>query len=102
MIMIKKILDWILGKTDKEAKPTELSAEEAARLNKEVEAHLPTVSEPSVPTVETAPVVVKAKYAAADLEKMKKPELEKLVKKHKLEVKARATKSEMITALSKV
>lgn len=101
--MIKKILDWILGKTDKEAKPAELSAAEAAQLNKEIEAHLPATPETQpAPTIKTAPVVVKAKYAAADLEKMKKPELEKLVKKHKLEVKARATKSEMITALSKV
>ena len=97
MIMIKKILDWILGKTDKEAQPATLSASEAERLNKEIAEILPPA-----PAVETAPVVVKTKYKASDLEKMKKDELAALVKKHKLEVKARATKSEMITALSKI
>ena len=103
MIMIKKILDWILGKTDKEAPPATLSASEAERLNKEIAEILPPAPEPQpAPAVETAPVIVKTKYKADALEKMKKDELAALVKKHKLEVKARATKSEMIKALSKV
>lgn len=98
--MIKKILDWILGKTDKEVKPTEISAEEVARLNKEIEAHLPPLEQP--PPVELSPVVVEPKYKQADLEKMKKAELEKLVKKHKLEVKSRSTKAELINALKQI
>jgi hypothetical protein len=98
--MIKKILDWILGKSDKEAKPTELSAEEAARLNKEIEVHLPAANQ-STPQV-LAPVVVEPKYKQAELEKMKKAELEELVKKHNVEVKSRSTKSELITALKQV
>jgi hypothetical protein len=52
--------------------------------------------------VETATVTVSAKYTKTELTKMNKTELLELIAKHGLEVKARASKEELITALSKV
>jgi len=102
--MIKKILDWILGKSDNQAQPKELTADQADQLNKEMSEHLPK-QEPSKgkeTTDQVNPVTVKAKYKRADLEKMTKKVLAELAAKHQLEVKSRATKSELISLLVKV
>lgn len=97
--MIKKILDWILGKNDEKVKPAEVTSVETTAIHHQID----KIDAESKPTVETAPaVVVKTKYKVADLEKMKKAELEALVKKHKLEIKSRSTKSQLISALAKV
>jgi hypothetical protein len=96
--MIKTIIDWIFGKKDSEVKQAE------AQAPYKVEA--PVVEEAKVeapaPIVETAPVTVKAKYKKAELNKMTKKDLLDLVAKHGLEVKSRATKEELVKALSKV
>jgi hypothetical protein len=61
------------------------------------------VTEAVIPAaIETVPVTVKAKYKRVDLNKMTKAELMELVTKHSLEVKARATKEEIVKALVKV
>ena len=52
--------------------------------------------------IETAPLEVKAKYKRADLNKMSKKELLELASKHKLEIKSRATKEELVKTLAKV
>jgi hypothetical protein len=96
--MIKTILDWILGKNDKEAKPAELTAAEAAVINKQIDEALVPAPAP----VETKPVTVKAKYKKADLTKKTKAELLELAKKHKIDVKARATKNQLVDQLVKV
>ena len=54
------------------------------------------------PVVETAPVTVKAKYKRADLNKMTKKDLLALATQHGVELKARATKEEMVKVLVKV
>lgn len=105
--MIKKILDWILGKNDSESTtapykveaPVQESAPAAAPA-KEVTSE--TASKPATPIVETAPVTVKAKYKKAELNKMTKAQLMELVTKHSLEVKARSTKEELVKVLAKV
>ena len=96
--MIKTILDWIFGKKDSEVKPAEAQApyKIEAPVAEEVKVETPA------PIVETAPVTVKAKYKKAELNKMTKKDLLDLVTKHGLEVKSRATKEELVKALSKV
>lgn len=104
--MIKKILDWILGKSEpvKAAEaPYKVEAAPTAEPVVEVkaEAVAPAVVE-AVPAVEVAPVTVKAKYKRADLTKMTKAQLMELITKHGVDVKARSTKEELVKILVKV
>jgi hypothetical protein len=107
--MIKTILAWITGKSDKPAEaPYKIEPQkvEAMPLGTEAVMVAPeaVVPEAIVPAaaIETAPVTVKAKYKKADLTKMTKAELMELVTKHSLEVKARSTKEELVKVLAKV
>lgn len=108
--MIKKILDWILGKNEMPAEPVApYKVEVAPTLKEEAPAPLvqlgpEKVTEEKVetPVVETAPVTVKAKYKKAELEKMTKAQLVELATKHGLELKARAPKADLVKALTKV
>lgn len=101
--MIKKILDWILGKNEKPAEPVAPYKVEIATTQEVVEPIVtPAVEKVEAPIEEVAPVTVKAKYKKADLGKMTKAELLELATKHGVEVKARAAKAEIIKALSKV
>ena len=107
--MIKKLLDWITGKSETPAQaPYKVEAPkvEAMPLGTEAVMVAPSavVPEAIVPAaaIETAPVTVKAKYKKADLSKMTKAELMELVAKHGLEVKARSTKEELVKVLAKV
>jgi hypothetical protein len=111
--MIKTILAWITGKSDTKAAEVPYKVEAPAVLKVEampigteavmvtpdavVPAEIVTAS-----TVEVAPVTVKAKYKRADLNKMTKAQLMELITKHSLEVKARATKEELVKVLVKV
>jgi len=114
--MIKKLIDWITGKSEKvvaEAAPYKV---EAVPLG--TEATIIAVSHSDMPinasavevvpnavipaAIETATVTVKAKYKRADLTAMTKAQLMELVTKHSVEVKARATKEELIKVLVKV
>lgn len=96
--MIKKLLDWITGKSDTPASaPYKV---EAMPLGTEAVMVVPEAVVPA--TIETAPVTVKAKYKKADLSKMTKAELMELVTKHSVEVKARSTKEELVKVLAKV
>lgn len=52
--------------------------------------------------IETNTLEVKAKYKRADLNKMSKKELLELTSKHKIEVKSRSTKEELVKTLAKV
>lgn len=111
--MIKKILDWILGKTDSGTShpldgPTR-AAQERAEAPYKVEAPVATpvpevqpLPEVAAPIVEAAPVTVKAKYKKADLKKKTKAELLELAAVHGLTVKARLTKEELVNILAKV
>lgn len=99
--MIKKILDWILGKTNRDTIPTQLSAEEAEKINKEIQETIGK-TDTIVTSFEDSPVVVQQKYKTTELEKMKKIELEQLIHKHKINLRTRATKSEMIKELLKL
>lgn len=107
--MIKKLIDWITGKSDKPAKaPYKVEAPKTESMPIGTEAVIVTpdavVPEAVVPAaaIETAPVTVKAKYKKADLNKMTKAQLMELVAKHGLEVKARSTKEELVKVLAKV
>jgi hypothetical protein len=109
--MIKKILDWILGKNDSASSShpldgaTRAAEEKAAPYKIEAPAPLPEpqpVPEVPAPVVETAPVTVKAKYKKADLNKMTKKELLDLAATNGLVVKARQTKEELVKVLAKV
>jgi len=104
---------WPFPTAEKPAEPkTEVVQVEAVSAVVEQVANTPEVVVEEKPTkkarkipanaVETAAVSVSAKYAPADLKKMTKAELADLAAKHALEVKSRATKDELITALSKV
>lgn len=119
--MIKKILDWILGKNDSASSSHPLdgatrAAQERAEAPYKVET--PVVESPVAvsasdvpvvevvptvaPVVETAPVTVKAKYKKVDLNKKTKKELLELAAQHGLVVKARQTKEELVKILAKV
>lgn len=118
--MIKTILAWITGKSDTKAPEVPYKVEaQPAMTNVAIgteavyvapEAVVPeaviteaVITEAVIPAaIETVPVTVKAKYKRVDLNKMTKAELMELVTKHSLEVKARATKEEMVKALVKV
>ena len=106
--MIKKLLDWITGKSETPVQaPYKVEAPkvEAMPLGTEAVMVAPAavVPEAVVPVaIETAPVTVKAKYKKADLGKMTKAELMELVTKHGVEVKARSTKDELVKVLAKV
>ena len=100
--MIKKLIDWILGKSETPAQaPYKV---EAPKVDMSVGTDaVVVVPEAVVPAaIETAPVTVKAKYKKAELNKMTKKELLELVAKHGLEVKARSTKEELVKVLAKV
>ena len=102
--MIKTILAWITGKSDKPAEaPYKVEAPKVEAMPLGTEAVM-VVPEAVVPAaaIETAPVTVKAKYKKADLTKMTKAELMELVTKHGVEVKARSTKEELVKVLVKV
>lgn len=113
--MIKTILAWITGKSDTKAPevPYKVEAQpamtnvaigtEAVYVAPEAVVPEAVVTEAVIPAaIETVPVTVKAKYKRVDLNKMTKAELMELVTKHSLEVKARATKEEIVKALVKV
>lgn len=117
--MIKKILDWILGKSEPvkaaEAPYKVGIAPVFAPEVPEVPVVLPAVYEPQdqllwnnqpeitvQPVTETAAVTVKAKYKKVDLNKMTKAELIALAAKHGVEVKSRALKTDIVKALAKV
>jgi hypothetical protein len=113
--MIKKILDWILGKSEPvKAAEAPYKVEAAPAFAPEVAVTPPaaqdTVVETKVteevavvqPVVETTPVTVKAKYKRVDLNKMTKAELLALATKHGVEVKSRAPKADLVKALTKV
>lgn len=119
--MIKTILAWITGKSDKPAEapykveePT-IAPEVAAQLQQAHDAVVASgqpddskgldeaiAAQSAMPAVEVAPVTVKAKYKRADLNKMTKAQLMELVTKHGVEVKARSTKEELVKVLVKV
>jgi len=109
--MIKKLIDWITGKSEKvvaEAAPYKVEAlpagtEAAIIVGAGTETMVVIVPDAVAPAaIETAPVTVKAKYKRADLTAMTKAQLMELVTKHSVEVKARATKEELIKVLVKV
>ena len=110
--MIKKLMDWITGKSDAVVKSVEVPYKvevqnvEAMPLGTEAVMVAPAavVPEAIVPAaaIETAPVTVKAKYKKADLTAMTKAQLMELVTKHGVEVKARSTKEELVKVLVKV
>lgn len=121
--MIKKILDWILGKSepvkaaeapykvDTPAFTPEVTAALQAAHDQVVASGQPDDSmgldaaiaaQAAQPVVETAAVTVKAKYKKADLNKMTKAELLALAAKHGVEVKSRAPKADLVKALAKV
>ena len=108
--MIKKLMDWITGKSDAVATPVPYKVEtptvEALPAGTEAVMVAPAavVPEAIVPAaaIETAPVTVKAKYKKADLTAMTKAQLMELVTKHGVEVKARSTKEELVKVLVKV
>lgn len=112
--MIKTILAWITGKSDKAAEapykveaPVAKKVEEMPTSTETVmvavsNADLPVMVQLTQSTVEVAPVTVKAKYKKAELNKMTKAQLMELVTKHSLEVKARSTKEELVKVLAKV
>jgi hypothetical protein len=110
--MIKKILDWILGKNDSGSTTTAhpldgatRTAQERAEAPYKIETTTVTVVETPVvetPVVETPVVTVKAKYKKADLNKMTKKELLDLAAQHGVAVKARAAKADLVKTLSKV
>jgi hypothetical protein len=103
--MIKKILDWILGKSEpvKAAEaPYKIEVAPVAEAKIEAAVTAVEVAVESVPAVEVAPVTVKAKYKRAELSKMTKNQLLELVVKHGVEVKSRSTKEELIKVLVKV
>jgi hypothetical protein len=101
--MIKKLLDWITGKSDIPASaPYKVEAPKVESMPLGTEAVM-VAPEAVVPAaIETSPVTVKAKYKKADLGKMTKAELMELVTKHGVEVKARSTKEELVKVLAKV
>jgi hypothetical protein len=102
--MIKKLIEWITGKSDAVATPVPYKVEtpvvEALPAGTEAVMIAPAAVVPAA--IETAPVTVKAKYKKADLSKMTKAELMELVTKHGVEVKARSTKEELVKVLAKV
>lgn len=119
--MIKKLIDWITGKSDKTVEapykveaPVVPAGTEATMATTEqryvgeneqgaIYEQVVVVPEAVAPAaIETAPVTVKAKYKKAELNKMSKKELMDLVAKHGLEVKARSTKEELVKVLAKV
>jgi hypothetical protein len=107
MIMIKKILDWILGKNDSGSTTTAHPLDGATRTAQEraeapYKIETPTVTVVETPVVETPVVTVKAKYKKADLNKMTKKELLDLAAQHGVAVKARAAKADLVKTLSKV
>ena len=104
--MIKKLMDWITGKSDAVVKSVEVPykveapKEEVIPLGTEAVMVAPAAVVPEA--IETKPVTVKAKYKKADLTAMTKAQLMELVTKHSLEVKARSTKEEIVKVLVKV
>jgi len=115
--MIKKLMDWITGKSDAVVKSVEVpykvealpaGTEAAIVTGAGTETMVVIVPDAVAPAaivtaaIETAPVTVKAKYKKADLTAMTKAQLMELVDKHGVEVKARSTKEELVKVLVKV
>lgn len=122
--MIKKILAWITGKSDKPTEaPYKVEAITPMPLGTEAVMSLQAAHDQVVVSgqpddskgldeaiaaqaarsaVEVAPVTVKAKYKKAELTAMTKAQLMELVTKHGVEVKARSTKEELVKVLVKV
>jgi hypothetical protein len=115
--MIKKILDWILGKNDSGSTTTHpldgatRTAQERAEAPYKVETPLadtyqpvetPAVKVVEAPVVEATVVTVKAKFKKTELNKMTKKELLDLAAQHGVAAKARAAKADLVKALSKV
>jgi hypothetical protein len=122
--MIKTILAWITGKSNTkaaeapykvEAPVKPLAPEVVVELQKAHDAVVASgqpddskgldaavAAQAAQPVVETAPVTVKAKYKRVDLNKMTKKDLLALAAQHGVELKARATKEEMVKVLVKV
>lgn len=110
--MIKTILAWITGKSDTKVAEAPYKVETPV-VTPEVttlEVTAPAITEAVVispeavipAALEVAPVTVKAKYKRADLNKMTKKDLLALAVQHGVEVKARATKEEIVKVLVKV
>lgn len=101
--MIKKLVDWITGKSNTPVEALyKVEAPKVTEVALGIEAVM-VVPEAVVPAaIETKPVTVKAKYKRADLNKMTKAQLMELVTKHSLEVKTRSTKEELVKVLVKV
>lgn len=103
--MIKKLLDWITGKSETPAEApykVEAPAPQVEEMPAGIEAVMVAPAAVIPAAIETAPVTVKAKYKKADLNKMTKAQLMELVAKHGVEVKARSTKEELVKVLAKV
>lgn len=124
--MIKKLLAWITGKSDttvavaapykvetptvtdansSETSSTVVTEQRYVGENEQgaIYEQVTVAPEAVIPAaIETAPVTVKAKYKKADLNKMTKAQLMELITKHGVEVKARATKEELVKVLVKV
>lgn len=118
--MIKKILDWILGKNssastttphpldgatraaEEKAAPYKIEAPAVVDTYQPVErAEVAVAVTEAVAVAEVTPVTVKPKFKKAELSKMTKKELLDLAAQHGLAVKARATKAELVKILSK-
>jgi len=115
--MIKKILDWILGKNEtpqETAAPYKMEPPTLKEVVVPAQPAVEAVEQPKAeevtpapaiaanPVVATAPVTVKAKYKKAELEKMTKAQLVELAEKHGVTIKARAPKADLVKALTKV
>lgn len=102
--MIKKILDWIYGRNTSKVEPVEYVAPYKVDAAETVPAEVAVVAVESEvkPVVEELPVIVKAKYKKAELNKMTKKELFDLAAQHGVEVKARAPKAELVKVLSRL
>ena len=128
--MIKKILDWILGKSEPVKAAEAPYKVDISSVNPMSPVFTPEVTvalqaahdqvvasgqpddskgldeaiaaQAAQPVVETAAVTVKAKYKKTDLNKMTKAELLALAAKHGVEVKSRAPKADLVKALAKV
>jgi hypothetical protein len=130
--MIKKLIEWITGKSDTKVAEVPYKVEAPVALGEppatvvftpEVNESLQAAHDQVVASgqpddskgldeaiaaqaaqqvVETAPVTVKAKYKKAELNKMTKAQLMELITKHGVDVKARSTKEELVKILVKV
>lgn len=119
--MIKKILDWILGKNssastitaphpldgatraaEEKAAPYKIEAPAVVDTYQPVErAEVAVAVTEAVAVAEVTPVTVKPKFKKAELSKMTKQQLLDLAAQAGIVVKARAPKAELVKVLSK-